>query len=228
MNRFKECTKNNKTKEPSLHSNLSIFSILLIIIGLLPFFMIIITGSPGVDMLRYIFGKEIIEYIPRLDELIFYTGITLVCTALTHFYIRTDFARRIIFCEIFIVLLMYFADIIMIIPSGSGTFVEIIRNGISILLSISNLICFYIIYQYSKNIKISYLPSIVGALNTILFITANQLNIIIYKGFNTGFGIENFPRTVCIILFVNLMPSFLATIIIKITDDIRREKRNLV
>lgn len=228
MNESKECTKNNKIKALSIHNNLSIFSILLIIIGLIPFFMIVITGSPGVELFQYISGKKIVEYIPRLDELIFYIGIALVCTTLTNSFIKKNFAKRLILCEIFIILLMYFADVVMIIPSGSGTIVEMIRNAIIILLTIPNFICFYIIYKYSKNIKISYLPSIVGTLNTILFITANQLNIIIYKGFNTGFGIENFPRAVGIILFVNLMPSFLSAMVIKITEDIRREKGNLI
>lgn len=63
---------------------------------------------------------------------------------------------------------MYLDDVLLIFPSSSEMFVEMIRNSIALVLTIPNFICFYIIYKFSRNIKISYLPSITAMITVLL------------------------------------------------------------
>ncbi|MCB2357063.1 hypothetical protein [Clostridium estertheticum] len=222
------------TVEPAIdiredsHNKLNILSILLFIIGFTPLLVTIFTQDSGNSQLKYIFGENIITTIPRFDELIFYIGMTLVGTSLTYQFAKKSFVRQLIVCEIIIILSMYFGDVLMIYPSGSGTFVNNIRTIVCTLLTVPNFICFFIIYKTSKNIKYSCLPGIIGAVTVVLSVISSQLNIVIYKGFNTGLGIENLPRAVVIIAMVNLIPVFLCTMVINAAKKVRSTREELV
>lgn len=146
--------------------------------------------------------------------LIFYFGIVLASISFTFSFVRKTIIKRLIICEVIIILSMYFGDVLLsLLPDRTTVGIET-RDIVRIILTIPNFICFFVVYKISKDIKISYLPNIVGALTVILYISATQLNFIIHKGFNSGLGIENFPVALIVIFLVTLMPAILSNLLI--------------
>lgn len=193
--------KSDFQKILSFHNKMNTVNILLIILGAIPLVLMTL-GNNGYYYLDYIFGEKFLSSIRRFDELILLIGIFLVVTSIFYRFTNKVIFKLLTICDIISLTVIYTTELYP-------------RLRFVMLLVLVNVLSFILLYMFSKNIKISCVPAIFSTCALILYISANEFNVIIYHGFNVPSNIENFPSAIIRIVFVCLMPTILLATTIK-------------
>lgn len=190
--------------------HLSLFSIAIAILGIIPILIFAFIKDTGNDLYKYVFGINIVFTIPHFNELCFYIGTILLCSAFTLMFAERTCRNLLIVTQAMVIFSMYLGDCLMLLPINDS-YIKLIV--IIILVSI-NFLCVLTIYRITRNIKISFIPGLAGFLAVLLNIIGIQVNMVILHGFNSGMGVENIPLAILGEFVLNSAPAILVTITI--------------
>ena len=177
-----------------------LIDIVTIILGILLVLGILGTKNMGTDLLRTIFGDQIVlgMVIPRLEELVYLIGAFLIVFSLVAIFVPKKINKAVIWSQGFIMAAIYLSEL-----SPRIRFV--------LLLVVINVISFLVIYLFTRSVKIGLVSTVTSLAVLLLFVVGTQINCYIYNyAVNGNYGgFENVPKALASIVIVCLVPQVL-------------------
>jgi len=176
-----------------------------IILGILLVLGILGTRNSGTDLLRTIFGDQIVlgMVIPRLEELVYLIGASLIVFSLVAIFVPMKISKAVIWCQGFILTAIYLSEVFP-------------RMRFVLLLVVVNVISFLVVYRISRSVKIGLVSTVTSFAGLFLFVVGTQINCYMYNnGVNGSYGgFENVPKALAIIFIMYLVPQLLMAALI--------------